>query len=94
MQRTTLEEKLSTVRFKVDREPHITVDSTVCKDCILRACLTVCPASLFELLSDGSIGFNHDECLECGACYLVCNEEGAISWSHPRGGFGVAFRSA
>ena len=30
-------------------------------------------------------------CFECGTCYLVCNKEGAISWTYPEGGFGIVF---
>ena len=30
-------------------------------------------------------------CTECGTCYLVCNKEGAITWTYPEGGHGVVF---
>jgi len=30
--------------------------------------------------------------LECGTCYLVCNAEGALTWTYPEGGYGVVFR--
>jgi len=36
--------------------------------------------------------FNYEQCFECGACYLVCNTAGAISWNYPEGGAGVVFR--
>ena len=32
--------------------------------------------------ADGGILFNYEQCFECGTCYLVCNKEGAISWSY------------
>ena len=42
--------------------------------------------------SDGGILFNYEQCFECGTCYLVCNEEGAITWTYPDGGHGVVFK--
>lgn len=91
---TTFEEKMTTPRFKVDVIPHIVVDASVCNDCSVRACVYVCPANLFVPLDDGGILFNYEECFECGTCYIACNREGAISWSYPRGGYGVTYREA
>ncbi len=91
---TTFEEKIQTPRFKVDAIPHIVVHAEVCHTCSVRACVYVCPANLFVPLDDGGILFNYEECFECGTCYIACNEEGAIEWSYPRGGYGVTFREA
>ena len=41
--------------------------------------------------ADGGILFNYEQCFECGTCYLVCNTEGAITWTYPEGGHGVVF---
>jgi ferredoxin like protein len=49
---------------------------------------------LFVPLDDGSVLFNYEQCFECGACYFVCTQEGAIQWTYPRGGFGVTFRES
>ena len=46
---------------------------------------------LFVPTSDGGILFNYEQCFECGTCYLVCNEEGALTWTYPEGGHGVVF---
>jgi len=54
----------------------------------------VCPADLFVPLDDGSVLFNYEQCFECGSCYFVCTEEGAIEWNYPRGGYGVTFRES
>jgi ferredoxin like protein len=91
---TTLQEKLATVRFAPDPEPHIVVDGEICRDCTLHACVYACPANLFSLLSDGSIVFSHEQCFECGTCYVACNREGAITWRYPGGGLGVSFRDS
>ena len=95
MMGTTHEEKMRTVRFRVDEgKAHIQVNSEICRECTLNACVYVCPAKLFVPLADGRILFNYEQCFECGACYIACNREGAIQWSYPKGGFGVTFREA
>ena len=86
-------DRMATTEFKVHDRPHIVVDGKVCTDCSTKACIVACPADLFVPTSDGGIVFNYEQCFECGTCYLVCNHEGAISWSYPEGGFGVIFRS-
>ena len=43
--------------------------------------------------TDGGMLFNYEQCFECGTCYLVCNAEGAITWTYPEGGHGVVFRA-
>ena len=89
-----VDERLATTRFRVDSQPHIQVNNAVCKECSTQACVYVCPANLFTPLSDGTILFNYEQCFECGTCYVACNREGAITWTYPRGGFGVSFREA
>lgn len=87
-------DRMDTVDFKVDDKAHIVVDGEICADCNTRACITACPANLFVPTADGGILFNYEQCFECGTCYLVCNQEGAITWSYPVGGYGVIFRSS
>jgi ferredoxin like protein len=86
-------DRMETVEFKVNDKPHIVVDGKACADCSTRECIVACPADLFVPTSDGGIVFNYEQCFECGTCYMVCNREGAITWSYPEGGFGVIFRS-
>ncbi len=86
------EDRMAEVEFRVAAEAHIVVDSDVCRSCTTKACVIACPANLFVPTSDGGVLFNYEQCFECGTCYLVCNHEGAISWSYPLGGFGVVFR--
>ena len=85
-------DRMATTEFKVNDKPHIVVDGKVCADCSTRACIVACPADLFVPTSDGGILFNYEQCFECGTCYMVCNSEGAISWTYPDGGHGVVFR--
>ena len=86
------EDLIGTTRFDVHERAHIVVDGAVCADCSTRECVVACPAKLFVPTADGGILFNYEQCFECGTCYLVCNREGAISWSYPEGGHGVVFR--
>lgn len=85
------EERMATVEFRVHDRPHIVVDGDACHGCTTRACVAACPANLFVPTADGGILFNYEQCFECGTCYLVCNQAGAISWSYPVGGHGVVF---
>ena len=89
--RTPLEDLMGTVDFRVGERAHISVDSSVCMGCSLQSCVTACPAGLFVRTSDGGILFNYEQCFECGTCYMVCNAEGAITWTYPDGGHGVVF---
>lgn len=88
----SFQERMDTAEFRVHERAHIVVDAKVCHDCSVRACVVACPANLFVPTSEGGIVFNYEQCFECGTCYLVCNEEGAISWSYPEGGHGIVFR--
>ena len=87
----SFEERMATAEFRVHERAHIVVDSRACADCSTRDCVIACPANLFVPTSDGGIVFNYEQCFECGTCYMVCNKEGAISWSYPEGGYGVVF---
>ena len=90
--RQSFEELIDSTRFDIHEQAHITVDDTVCSDCPSRECIVACPAKLFVPKSDGGILFNYEQCFECGTCYLVCNREGAITWSYPVGGHGVVYK--
>ena len=86
------EDRMATVEFRVAPDAHIVVDGDACRGCTTRECVTACPANLFVPTADGGILFNYEECFECGACYMICNTEGAITWRYPEGGHGVVFR--
>jgi len=86
------QDRMATVEFRVGERPHIVVDGDSCRGCTTRACVSACPANLFVPTSDGGILFNYEQCFECGTCYLVCNREGAVTWTYPDGGHGVVFK--
>lgn len=85
----TMEERLALNKYDVDTEPHIRLKEEVCQACEPRVCLYVCPAECFKL-RENKITFAYEGCLECGSCHIAC-DKGAIEWSYPRGGFGVAY---
>ena len=87
----SFEDRMATVEFRVGPTAHITVNNDVCKSCTTMECVTACPAKLFVPMTNGGVLFNYEQCFECGTCYMVCNKEGALSWSYPQGGHGVVF---
>ena len=87
----SFEARMEKVEFRIADTAHIVVDDRICADCSTRGCVVACPANLFVPTAAGGILFNYEQCFECGTCYMVCNEEGAITWSYPEGGHGVVF---
>jgi ferredoxin like protein len=87
----SFEDRMATVEFRVSAKAHIEVNAEPCRGCSIKACISSCPANLFVPTSDGGVVFNYEQCFECGTCYMVCNEEGAIRWRYPEGGAGVVF---
>lgn len=87
-----IDAKLGLDVFKLDKEPHIVIDTEVCRtQCIDRACLYVCPAGLYELDDTGRMTVNWEGCLECGTCMICCDKR-ALSWKYPQGPYGVQYR--
>jgi ferredoxin like protein len=87
-----VDDKLATTIFNVDSEAHITVQKEICIECEIRPCLTACPAELFKQDgADNSLIFNHEGCLECGTCKMVCSLR-AVKWSYPKQGNGVLYQ--
>lgn len=85
------EERMATAEFRIHERAHITVNGDSCRGCTTRECVVACPANLFVPTSDGGILFNYENCFECGTCYMVCNRDGAITWTYPDGGYGIVF---
>ncbi len=85
--------KLTKNAIKGDAESHIVIDAEVCRaKCSERYCIRVCPAGLYEWSEEaGRMLVEHAGCLECGTCLVACRSD-ALSWRHPRGGFGVQYR--
>ena len=69
----------------------LSVDRETCTAC--GKCVIVCPMFLWKLSdkkAELAEGFE-ERCLECGACWQVC-ESGAISFDFPSGGKGIVVK--
>ena len=66
----------------------ISIDNNKCNNC--EHCLIICIMNLWRK-KEGKIYIidNYEsKCLECAACYQVC-EAGAINFQYPKGGTGI-----
>jgi ferredoxin like protein len=87
----TLDERLATLTFKEDPNPHIEItNAAACEQCQDRPCTYVCPANLYQWFEDHLV-HTCEGCLECGACQYICPAD-VIDWQYPLGGYGVRFR--
>jgi len=87
-----IDDKLALDLFHVDKDPHITVDSEICRRCPHRACTFTCPVENYTLDEEkNNVVFSWEGCLECGTCRIVC-DQGALKWDYPRGGYGISYR--
>ncbi len=92
MKKMSIEDLLFLSRHKRHGVSHIKLDERTCNEkCRTKICTRVCPARSYELDDAGSIVFNHDNCLECGACRIVCPEDN-VEWSLPVFGKGISYR--
>ncbi len=89
----TIEERLYANETRPDRVSHLELaDRAACSDCDRRECTTVCPAQTYRWSEDeGRIQVSFENCLECGACRIVCPHAN-ISWRYPMGGLGICYR--
>jgi len=90
--KSTVSARLAVDRFEIDEEQsHIVVDQELCRSTGTgRRIIAVCPAGVYSE-KDGEILVDYAACLECGTCLAVATP-GALTWTYPRGGFGVTFR--
>ncbi len=87
-----VEEKLGLITYDIDNISHIEVkDLEVCKKCKAKWCTHLCPAKVYEPKDDGTITFNYENCIECGAAPYIC-PYGNIKWIPPRGGKGIIYK--
>jgi ferredoxin like protein len=89
----SLDYRLGLDKYQLDTQSHIAVDQSRCQTCTTRPCLTVCPARVYTWVDD-RVAVAWENCLECGTCQVSCDTggKGGLTWSYPRGGFGIVFR--
>lgn len=86
-----IEGKLFSNRYLVDAgNPHITIKPHQTPSPALLSLVTTCPAGCYSKNEGGQVEISPDGCLECGTCRVVAG--GEISWSYPRGGYGVLYK--
>jgi ferredoxin like protein len=86
-----IEDRLALLIYHIDKDPHIVVNKDICKNCGGRPCL-ICPAECYQFnAEDNKLIYNHEGCLECGTCRIVCPLD-AVEWSYPKKGSGVTYR--
>ena len=90
----SIQDKLATIRYNCDSKAHLVVDSAKCEKCKDKPCTKICPAAVYEQdVHLNEITVQYENCLECGACRVVC-PFGAISWEYPSAGCGVILKNS
>jgi ferredoxin like protein len=86
-----IKRRLGTLRYHTDsaEHAHITVKPPICAKCPHSFCTYVCPAQCYQRI-DGRLVFKYEDCVECGACAIAC-DQGSVTWNYPRGGYGVRY---
>lgn len=86
-------ERLARNRYDLDEGvSHIEVDQDAARATGAGALLErLCPAHVYRVEPDGTVGVEHAACLECGTCLAVA-PPGVLRWHYPRGGYGVVYR--
>ena len=88
-----VEDKLQYNRYLVDPgKPHIAVAPHETPSRNLQAMTTICPAGCYTNNATGQVEVVADGCMECGTCRILLEPTGEITWTYPRGGFGVLFK--
>ena len=92
MKKMTIEDKLHLCKRNLYDVSHIILDEHICNErCKTKICVKVCPAKSYEQNEAGAIVFNHDNCLECGSCRIVCPENN-VEWGYPVFGKGIVYK--
>ena len=94
---TTVEAKLGTLEWKRQPDANILLrnagaSAPCATKCAAKTCTTVCPAKVYEWEgAHGKIIVNYENCIECGACRMLCPFDN-INCEWPGGGMGVKYK--
>ena len=85
--------RLSRNTYNLDEEEsHIEVDQERARATGAGKLLErICPAHVYSVEEDGTVGVEYAACLECGTCLAIA-PKGVLKWHYPRSGFGIMFR--
>lgn len=86
-----IKNKIGVTTWKTDahERAHITIDIGICGKCPHQLCIAGCPTECFKIY-DGKMTFQYEDCVECGACDVMC-DQGSVKWTNPRGTYGVTY---
>jgi ferredoxin like protein len=89
----SITERLDRNRYETDEgQSHIEVDQAAARVSGAGPLLVrICPAHVYSMQSDGTIGVVYAACLECGTCRALA-PAGVLVWHYPRSGMGVTYR--
>ncbi|MBE7705621.1 MAG: 4Fe-4S dicluster domain-containing protein [Cyanobacteria bacterium SIG30] len=89
---SSIENKLSTLKYYTSDKTHLVLDSEKCKKCKNKECLFICPAKVYSMDENNeNIKVEYENCLECGACRFACPYN-AVSWEYPEASKGVLYK--
>ena len=77
--------KFPGVEWYENTEPFIKIEEEKCTGCA--NCVNVCLASCFEIKEKKAYIKNLEECMECAACWYIC-EQDALIFDWPKNGKG------
>lgn len=89
----SIQDKLSTIKYNCCEVSHLKVEQEKCLKCKNKPCMDICPAGVYSVdETSGKTKIEHENCLECGACKIVC-PYGTIDWEYPPAGCGVVLKN-
>ena len=87
-----IDDKLNKLKYNCDTVSHLEPCLADCAECKTKICCKICPASVYEWdEANRKLIVNYENCLECGACRIVC-EKKSLNWKYPKSGKGVTFK--
>ncbi len=87
-----IDDLLAKTKYNPDKISHLIPNQEKCKNCENRICENVCPAGVYKWdENENKLLVNFENCLECGACKIVCHN---IDWTYPNGTKGVIFKNS
>ncbi len=90
----SIQDKLSNLKYNANSEAHLKVDIKKCLKCTSKPCTFICPAGVYEYRDDiNEILVQYENCLECGACKVVCPYN-SIDWQYPKSGCGIILKNS
>ncbi|WP_213989251.1 4Fe-4S dicluster domain-containing protein [Sodalis sp. dw_96] len=89
----SVSERLDKNRYETDAEQsHIQIDQAMAKSTGAGPLLVrICPAHVYSMQADNTVGIMYAACLECGTCRAMA-PAGVLTWHYPRSGMGVTYR--